>query len=423
MKLFNRLETRLAILIALVVVFTNLIMYGLASYNNQRNFKDLPRDVQDYLQLNNSPPMPMQVSKQIQSFLYNGSKVTISSETPVGTANQQIYLLQPSGLVNTEPLRMVVDTSAFHRERPSFRARLEQSLLWTTLLSAALGIALAWLFAHRVARPLEAVSNATTQLAGGNLKVRIPNPKGQDETANLARNFNHMAESLEKLETERKAMIADIAHELRTPLTVIQARLEAIQDGVTSLDMSEIDRLHRQTGLLSRLIEDLRTLSLADAGKLSLERRDMDVGQMVASVVESFQAEAQAKKVHLEADAPRPLRVNADPYRLTQVLSNLVTNALKYTPENGSITVKAIQQDKQVTIQIQDTGSGLPTEAIHQLFDRFYRVEGSRSRQSGGSGLGLAIVKTLVELHGGKVEAHNRPQGGAEFRISLPLQA
>lgn len=423
MKFLNRLETRLAVLIALVVIFTNLIIYGFTSYSNQRNFRELPRDVQELLQLNNAPPMPMQVSKQIQSILFSGSEVAIRTEEVPGSATQRMYELRPIGLEGATPLRIVVDMPNDVRPKGSFRSRLEQSLMWATLISVGLGVLLALVFARTVARPLEVVSRAATHLARGDLRVRIPHPKGQDETAHLARNFNYMAESLEKLESERKAMIADIAHELRTPLTVIQGRLEAIQDGVTQLDMSEIDRLHKQTGLLSHLVEDLRTLSLADAGKLSLERRELDVGQMVGSVVESFQAQAQSKKIHLEAVLPKQLKISADPYRLTQVLGNLVANALNYTPEHGSVTVRAQQQDKKVMIQIQDTGSGLPDEAIHKLFDRFYRVEGSRSRQSGGSGLGLAIVKTLVELHGGSVEAQNRPQGGAEFRVSLPLQA
>lgn len=305
--------------------------------------------------------------------------------------------------------------------RPDFRTRLQQSLLIATLASSVLGILLALIFARRLARPIEAVSVAATRLASGDLSARIPAPKGNDETALLARNFNRMAESLEKLETERKAMIADIAHELRTPLTIMQGRLEAIQDGVASLEMREIDRLHHQTRLLSRLVEDLRTLSLADAGRLTLERRPLDLCAVVQHTVAGFQGQAQDKGIKLQLRLPSPpLEVEADPDRLTQIISNLLHNAVAHTPAGGTITVEVEARGKEVAVRVSDTGPGIPEEALPRVFDRFFRAEASRSRQSGGSGLGLAIVKALVELHGGMVEAKNRSSGGAEFRFLLP---
>jgi len=422
MHLFNRIETRLILLIILVVVVTNVITLAIVEYATQRNIRELPSEVRDFLQENNIPPLPFQISQQIQGLLQNGGEVAVRMEHS-SDGSQRIFLLRSLQPNAGEPLRIVLSApqGLDHDRGSTFRARLERSLLIANLVAIALGVLLALVFSRRLARPLEAVSKAANQLAMGNLSARIPNPRGQDETARLARNFNHMAESLEKLETERKAMIADIAHELRTPLTVMQGRLEAIQDQVVALELGEIDRLHNQTKLLSHLVEDLRTLSLADAGRLTLERHLLDLGQAVGEAVNIFQPQAEAKKVLLEIFLPgNPIKLSADPYRLAQVLGNLLSNALSHTPEGGTITLRASLEENKIRISVADTGPGIPPEAIDKVFDRFYRAEASRSRQTGGSGLGLSIVKALVELHKGSVKARNRPDGGAEFLVTLP---
>jgi two-component system sensor histidine kinase BaeS len=290
------------------------------------------------------------------------------------------------------------------------------------MVSAGFGILMALVFSRRIARPLQVVSHTANLLAMGKLEARVPNLRGNDEVAVLGRNFNHMAQNLEQNEAERRAMIADIAHELRTPLTVMQGRLEAIQDGITPLDMSEIDRLHRQTGYLSRLVEDLRTLSLADAGNLALERLPRDLRTLIQEVVTGFQAQALSKQIRLEMGLPDyPLTVQIDSLRLAQVVANLLSNAIAHTPEGGAIRVEAHQSERSIHCTVVDSGPGIPEDALPKVFDRFYRAEASRSRQTGGSGLGLSIVKTLVGLHGGSVEARNRSGGGAEFKVSLPI--
>ncbi|RIH81794.1 Signal transduction histidine-protein kinase BaeS [Meiothermus luteus] len=299
---------------------------------------------------------------------------------------------------------------------------MQQNLLIASLVATLLGVLVALVFARRMAQPIEAISEAAGRLAQGDLSARAPVPRGEDEVARLARNFNHMAASLERLEAERKAMIADIAHELRTPLTVMQGRLEAIQDGVMPLEMAEVDRLHHQTQLLSRLVEDLRTLSLADAGRLNLVLRELDLAEHVRRLAHTFQAALEAKRIELELRLPaQPILVQADADRLAQVVTNLMTNALAHTPAGGRIVLEVAAQAAHAVLRIRDSGPGIPEEALGRVFDRFYRAEASRSRSTGGSGLGLAIVKALVELHGGWVGARNHPEGGALFELCLPF--
>jgi two-component system, OmpR family, sensor histidine kinase BaeS len=230
-----------------------------------------------------------------------------------------------------------------------------------------------------------------------------------------------MAESLERQEQTRKAMIADIAHELRTPLAVMQAKLEALEDGVLELSVDEIKRLQHQTGMLSRLVDDLRVLSLAEAGQLALVRHNVKLESLVQNVTTSFNQRAHAKAVQLEFVSGGEAILNADSDRITQVLSNLLDNALQHTPPDGRVTVKLESDAQNARLSVSDTGSGLPADALDRVFDRFYRADASRNRSSGGSGLGLAIARALVELHGGQLHAENRLEGGAQFVVSLPL--
>jgi two-component system, OmpR family, sensor histidine kinase BaeS len=281
----------------------------------------------------------------------------------------------------------------------------------------AFGVAL--LLGRRIARPVQEVSSAARLVAGGQLSARVREPSSRDpadETAQLARSFNVMAQSLEKNELERRQLIADIAHELRTPLAVMQSRLEALEDGVFQLDQSEIGRLQSQTKFLSRLVEDLRVLSLADAGRLSLERRAVDLEPLAREVAHSFtaRAEREGKRIHLSTvSAP----IKADPDRVRQVLTNLLENALKYARCEVQLNLSLETAHARVTVT--DDGDGLPPEDLERVFDRFYRADGSRNRASGGSGLGLSIVRAIVELHGGSVAARNITPHGAEFSVVL----
>ncbi|MCA9838269.1 MAG: HAMP domain-containing histidine kinase [Trueperaceae bacterium] len=278
-----------------------------------------------------------------------------------------------------------------------------------------------WL-ARSLARPLEAVSLAANTLARGNLAARVAlqNEKTQPkETRDLAQNFNTMAASLEQLEGERKAMIADIAHELRNPIASMQFRLDALSDGLIDFNEDESELLKGQLGLLSRLIEDLRTLSLADAGQLSLTMERLELYPLLERILEHQKQKALRSNVNLSLEAQSQPLVKGDAHRLTQVITNLLDNAFKVMPDGGEIRLHLSTEQDNAVIEVFDTGPGLPEEQLETLFDRF--VSGQRRDTQGkeGSGLGLAIVKTLVGLHGGEVKAANYDKG-AVFSIYLP---
>ena len=298
-------------------------------------------------------------------------------------------------------------------------------LIASTVFAALLALGAALLIGRRIAQPIQAVSKAAQLVAGGQLSARVatrPSSSGRgDETAQLALSFNRMAQSLEHNELERRQLIADIAHELRTPLAVMISRLEALEDGLFALDQSEVTRLQVQTRFLARLVEDLRVLSLAEAGRLSLETRRVDLRLLTLEIASGFQARAAQidKRIRVTTQAAF---VSADPDRLRQVLTNLLENALKYASSEVNIHLR-LEGNSQALVVIADDGDGLPPDDLTRVFDRFYRSDESRRRSSGGSGLGLSIVKAIVELHGGRVTARNLAPRGAEFTVMLPLCA
>lgn len=420
MHLFHRIEVRLSLLMALVAITTSLLTVALNTFQRERTFRELPPEVRDFLRRNEERPPSLSLTPELRQMLAEGRAIRVQMRPSDNPDNPNpIFWITALDSPDARPVRLQAPPRL---RRPSLEARLQQNLLIAGLAATGLGVLLALVFARRIARPIEAISDAASRLAQGDFAARIVTPRGEDEVARLARNFNRMAEALEKLEAERRAMIADIAHELRTPLTVMQGRLEAIQDGVMPLEMGEIDRLHHQAALLSRLVEDLRTLSLADAGRLNLTLQPMNLVELVGRMAATFRAALKARQVELELKLPgRAIPIQADPDRLAQVIGNLLSNALEHTPAGGKIALEVTSDTTQAYLRVQDSGPGIPAEALNKVFDRFYRAEASRSRATGGSGLGLSIVKTLVELHRGTVGAHNRPEGGAVFEVKFPL--
>jgi two-component system sensor histidine kinase BaeS len=270
------------------------------------------------------------------------------------------------------------------------------------------------------------MKTAAAEFARGNLSLRIP-ANTKDELGDLAAAFNHMADDLQSAQILRRRMIADIAHELRTPLTVIQANLEGMIDGVIPADGEHLSILHEESLLLNRLIADLRLLSIAEAGELVLEEQPMDLSRFLPGLLDKFTPAALEKDIRLEyhqdSDLPEIL---IDPDRIVQVITNLIANALNYTPDNGAITLNAAANGTEVTISVCDNGSGIPAQDLPLVFERFYRVDQSRDRKSGGSGLGLAIAKQLVEAHGGRIKAtsptsSNSDHPGTCIFFSLPV--
>jgi two-component system sensor histidine kinase BaeS len=286
----------------------------------------------------------------------------------------------------------------------------------------AVAAAVTVLAGRRLVRPIGALTRAARRMEAGEHGARVPVP-GRDEVGRLAHAFNAMAESLEVGARQRRAMVSDVAHELRAPLANIQGYLEAAQDGVVPVDDALLSSLLDESITLRRLVDDLQDLALADAGRLTLHRRPVDAAGLVEAVVVAQRGAASAAQVHLEADVRGPVPVRSDPDRLRQVLVNLLSNALRYTPPGGRVTVTAKVADGAAVLAVRDAGIGIPPEHLPHVFDRFYRCDPSRSRATGGSGLGLAIVRQIVAAHEGTVTAASEPGRGSTFTVRLPLDA
>ncbi len=299
--------------------------------------------------------------------------------------------------------------------------RLNRATLSAALIAGGLALLLALLLAERLLRPVQSLTRAAHALAQGDLSQRVP-ITGQDELAELGKTFNQMAQSLQNNQQARRALTADIAHELRTPLAVQRAHLEALQDGIYEPTPETIQTLLNQNQLLTHLVDDLRTLALADSGQLTLNLTPTDLNALCYRQIEHFRPTAAAKNIQLHIQAPsHPVQISADPQRIEQILSNLLANAVRYTPEGGTITLDLRQTATQAEIRIQDSGPGIPEDALPFIFERFYRADKSRTRSEGGSGLGLAIARQLALLHNSRLTAQNAPQGGAIFTLTLPL--
>ena len=275
--------------------------------------------------------------------------------------------------------------------------------------------------ARRIVAPVRALADAARRVAGGEF-TQIP-VTSQDELGEMALAFNTMAAELKQQHALRRRVMADIAHELRTPLSVLQIDLESIEDGLSEPTPEVVTRLQEEVALLNRLVEDLRMLSLAEAGELNLEIQPVDVGHLVQTAVERVRGAAQEKGVSLTSELAEGLpAVTGDEQRLSQVLSNLLSNALRHTQQGGQIAVVARQVDgDEVRIAVQDNGEGIPADELPHVFERFYRTDHARSRDTGGSGLGLAIARSLVEALGGRIWAESAEGSGSTFAFSLPV--
>lgn len=308
------------------------------------------------------------------------------------------------------------------------QAFLDQTNRWLWLsggIAVTLAVIFAVILARNFIRPLQALDTGAREIASGNLRYRVKIDSG-DEAGRLAESFNAMAGSLQQSEEGRKRLLADVAHELRTPLTIISGTIDAISDGVLPADEQQLKIIKSEAQVLTRLIADLRDLSLAEAGKLKLELAAVDLPDLVRRKVEQFKPLAEAKGVSLTSGAVESLpSVSGDWVRLEQVFANLFSNAIRHTPAGGRITVSfnpdTLEGTPAVTAAVTDTGEGMSLEQLEHIFDRFYRIEDSRARTEGnGAGLGLAIVKQMVAAHRGQVRAESRTGHGSTFYITLP---
>jgi signal transduction histidine kinase len=300
----------------------------------------------------------------------------------------------------------------------------ESMILAIVLVAAGAGVAAsligAWA-AGRIARPIRSLEDAAAGVAAGDLGRRSGLAARPDELGDLGRSFDAMATALERGADERRRFVQDAVHELRTPLTVIEATTSAVLDGVYDHDDAHLRTVRDQARLLARIVDDLRTISLAEEGRLELRRERVDLGAIVGEVVRGFEARAAAagQVLGIEAAAEGPT-VSADPDRVRQVVSALLDNALRHAPPGGRVVASVVDRGTGPRVEVRDSGPGIADEDLDRVFDRLYQGDPARDRRTGSAGLGLSIVRALVEAHGGRVGAGKAPEGGAVVWFELP---
>ena len=363
----------------------------------------------------------------------NGTSITVS-----GTTVGEIYLLpvgmgmmgrggQGNVITNTNSSGSIILSAA----EQEFLSQVNRSLWITGIITAVIAILFSFFLAFQIIRPLRALTQGVRHISNGNLNYRV-HVNSKDEIGELSKSFNAMANSLEKNEQSRRRLAADIAHELRTPLTIIEGTVDGIIDGIFPPDPDQLKSIKEQTALLTRLIEDLRDISLAESGQLKLSLSSTDIVDLVQRKLSQIESAAKDKDIRLNLNTPGSLpRLNIDTGRIEQVINNLLTNALRYTPNGGRITVSLESvfpgRLPQITlsgvlITVADSGIGIEPKYLPRVFERFFRVQDSRERAAGGTGLGLAIVKQMVEAHHGKVWVESEQGKGSQFYIFIPLE-
>jgi signal transduction histidine kinase len=314
-------------------------------------------------------------------------------------------------------------SDAFVRPEPQAAtviANVDSFLLWTGLGAGVVAVAISMFVSRRTLSPLRSLQFAAERLGAGDLAQRVRVTRN-DEVGEMAQTFNAMAEGLEQAEAQRRVLMADVAHELRTPLANIQGYVEAIRDGVVDADEATIDTLHRQVLHLAHLIEDLRLLALAEAGALPLDPQPASLVDVARTSAEAFRPRADAKQIALTFTGPNAIPTTSiDKERIAQVMGNLLENAIRHTPELGTVSVTVGTTGSRVHVSIADTGPGIPDSEVYRIFDRFHRLDPSRARATGGAGLGLTIAKQLVEAHGGSITVSSTEGQGSTFTFELP---
>ncbi len=303
----------------------------------------------------------------------------------------------------------------------AFLQQMQRAVLIAVAIAGSIALLLGAVLTWGMIRPLRNLTTAVHATAHGDFSQRVQT-RTNDEIGDLADAFNQMSSQLNRSETARRQMTADIAHELRTPLTVIQGNIEALQDGIFPLTADSLTPIADKTELLTRLVEDLRQLALVEAGQLHLDLQPVQICDLAARLVEAFQPIIAGKKLHTNlVEAPSLPMVNVDAQRLEQVFNNLLVNAIRHTPADGTVTINCQPDGGMVRVIISDTGNGIPADKLPHLFERFYRVDAGRGRTDGsGTGLGLAVAKSIVEAHGGEIGAENG-KNGAVFWFTLPI--
>jgi signal transduction histidine kinase len=327
--------------------------------------------------------------------------------------------------VNGATVGVMVTRQPVIRANPAdtaFINRVRQIFLLSAIGVIALGILLALLLSRTLTRPIRDLITATRAISAGKQPYEVP-IRSHDELGELAASFNRMNSELAHSTELRRQMTADVAHELRTPVSVILGHAEAVHDGVLAPSLETFEIIRDEASRLNKLIEDLRTLSRADAGELPMDFQLMPPGKLLEDVRSTHRHRAEQKQINLQVHLPPDLpEVSADPDRMIQVLNNLVDNAMSYTPEGGSILLSARVEGSALEIRVQDSGPGIAEDELERVFERFYRSDPSRHHNENGSGLGLAIARSIVEKHNGRIWAESKLGAGTTMVIQLPLQ-
>ncbi|GIK40565.1 MAG: two-component sensor histidine kinase [Chloroflexota bacterium] len=304
----------------------------------------------------------------------------------------------------------------------NFRDAVTEALLFSTTAALVSALIVSFFVSRRVVTPIRQMMEASQRIAAGRYQERVE-AVGTDELGQLAHSFNQMASTLEQTEAMRRDLIANVAHELRTPLASIKGYMEGMIDGVLPAEPDTYQQIYQEADRLQRLVNDLQELSRVEAGAFKLECRPLAISDLIQRTAAHLRPQFEEKSVSLNLNLPANLPpVLADNDRISQVLLNLLGNALQYTPAGGTVTVSAAVQQTEMVIAISDSGIGIPAAHLPHLFNRFYRVDKSRSRAGGGSGIGLTIAKHLVEAHGGHIWAASAGEGqGSTFSFALPL--
>jgi len=302
----------------------------------------------------------------------------------------------------------------------AFQDAVRTALLAALVIALVAAVVIAFALSARIATPVTRLVDAARRLADGHYAERVP-ASGEGEVAELAATFNAMAGSLEATERRRLELVGDVAHELRTPLATLDGYLEGLQDDVVVPGSETWTLMRRETGRLTRLVADLSELWRAEARQLPLAIEELDAAQVAGDVVEQFRSQAEARSLTVGADLPAGLDVRADRDRLAQVVANYLSNAIRYSPDGGQILIAGQRTGGEIVLSVRDTGPGLTPEQRAHVFERFYRIDPSRSRALGGSGIGLAIVRALAGAMGGRAWAESDGPGkGSTFSVALP---
>lgn len=354
-------------------------------------------------------------------FLLDADKMPVIGKVPAQFDEERLLPIKVNGL-EAGWLGAAMIRSIKLPEEEVFIARLRDNLLIGLGSGLAVAALLAWLLARHLSRPVNRVAEGIRALAAGDFNTRLET-KGGDEISKLAEDVNRLSSTLSEHEISRKRVMSDMAHELRTPLAIISGELEAMSDGIRPLDKEQLSSVRDEVKHLSVLVDDLHSLTLTDSGALAYKMQIVDLAKLVQLAAESFSSSASKKNLVLSCTCPEQgIEVQGDEQRLRQLLHNLLDNAVRYTDAGGTISVTLKKDRQQAQLTISDSAPGASVEECDRLFERLYRMEISRNRDSGGSGLGLAICRNIVEAHGGQITASPGPDGGLLLTTTLPIQ-